>query len=131
MSPVYSEMVMEHFKNPRNVGTMDKPDGIGFIGDPSWGIDIELYINVREGTIVDARFKTFGCGATIATTSMVTEMAKGKSIAEALGISKEVIVQALGGLPEAKMHCPSLAEQALKLAIKDYLNKNNGTKLGG
>jgi nitrogen fixation NifU-like protein len=118
---LYSEKVMEHFKNPRNVGEMEDPDGVGRIGDPVCGDVLELYIKVNDGTIVDAKFKTFGCAAAIATSSMVTEMVKGKSIEEALKISNKAVVEALDGLPPAKVHCSVLAEDALKAAIEGYL----------
>jgi len=118
---LYSEKVMEHFKNPRNVGEIENPDGVGRVGDPVCGDVMELYIKVRDGIIVDARFKTFGCGAAIATSSMVTEMVKGKRIEEALKISNKAVAEALDGLPPVKMHCSVLAEDALKSAIEDYL----------
>jgi nitrogen fixation NifU-like protein len=125
---MYSEKVMEHFMNPRNVGEMDNPDGIGHVGNPVCGDIMELYIKVKDGIIVDARFKTFGCGAAIATSSMVTELVKGKSVEEALKISNRAVAEALGGLPPIKMHCSVLAEEALKSAIDDYLNKSEGSK---
>lgn len=121
---LYSEKVMEHFRNPRNVGEMENPDGIGHVGNPVCGDIMELYIKVNDGTITDAKFKTFGCGAAIATSSMVTELVKGKSVDEALEISNRAVAEALGGLPPVKMHCSVLAEEALKSAIEDYLNKN-------
>ena len=121
---LYSEKVMEHFRNPRNVGEMANPDGIGHVGNPACGDIMELYIKVEDNTIVDAKFKTFGCGAAIATSSMVTELVKGKSIDEALRISNRAVAEALGGLPPIKMHCSVLAEEALKSAIEDYLAKN-------
>jgi nitrogen fixation NifU-like protein len=117
----YSEKVMEHFKNPRNVGEIENPDGVGHVGNPVCGDIMELYIKVNDGIIVDAKFKTFGCGAAIATSSMVTEMVKGKRIEEALKISNKAVAEALDGLPPVKMHCSVLAEEALKSAIKDYL----------
>ena len=120
---LYSEKVMEHFRNPRNVGEMENPDGIGYVGNPVCGDIMELYIKVKDGNIVDAKFKTFGCGAAIATSSMVTEMVKGKSIEEALKISNRTVAEALDGLPPVKMHCSVLAEEALKSAIEDYLSK--------
>ncbi len=123
---LYSEKVMEHFKNPRTVGEIENPDGIGHVGNPVCGDIMELYIKVKDGIIVDAKFKTFGCGAAIATSSMVTEMVKGKSVEEALAISNRAVAEALGGLPPIKMHCSVLAEEALKSAIEDYLNKSNG-----
>tara|TARA_B100000315_G_scaffold246770_1_gene274502 strand:- start:759 stop:1139 length:381 start_codon:yes stop_codon:yes gene_type:complete len=119
---------MEHFKNPRNVGDMESPDGIGHVGNPACGDIMELYLKINDSTIVDAKFKTFGCGAAIATSSMVTEMVKGKSINEALEISNRAVAEALGGLPPIKMHCSVLAEEALKSAIDDYLGRNRGKK---
>ncbi len=124
MSPVYSEKVMEHFRNPRNVGEMENPDGTGHVGNPVCGDIMELYIRVKDNIITDAKFKTFGCGAAIATSSMVTELVKGKSIDEALKISNRAVAEALGGLPAVKMHCSVLAEEALQSAITDYRNKN-------
>ncbi len=123
---LYSEKVMEHFKNPRNVGEIESPDGIGHVGNPVCGDIMELYIKVNNNTIVDAKFKTFGCGAAIATSSMITEMVKGKSIGEALEISNRAVAEALDGLPPVKMHCSVLAEEALKSAIDDYLIKSKG-----
>jgi len=121
---MYSEQVMEHFKNPRNVGEIENPDGIGYVGNAVCGDVMELYIRVEDGVIVDAKFKTFGCGAAIATSSMVTELVMGKKVEEALKISNRAVVEALGGLPAIKMHCSVLAEEALKSAIDDYLNKS-------
>ena len=125
---MYSEQVMEHFRNPRNVGEIENPDGIGHVGNPVCGDIMELYIKVEDGIIVDAKFKTFGCGAAIATSSMVTELVKGKRVAEALKISNRAVAEALGGLPPIKMHCSVLAEEALKSAIDDYLNKSSQNK---
>ncbi len=119
----YSEKVMDHFQNPRNVGEMKNPDGIGHVGNPVCGDIMELYIKVEDNVIVDAKFKTFGCGAAIATSSMVTELVKGKTIEDALAISNKAVAQALDGLPPIKMHCSMLAEEALKSAIEDYLKK--------
>ena len=121
---LYSDKVMEHFRNPRNVGEIENPDGIGHVGNPVCGDIMDLYIKVKDDTIIDAKFKTFGCGAAIATSSMVTEMVKGKSIAEALKISNRAVAEALGGLPSVKMHCSVLAEEALNSAIEDYLKKS-------
>jgi nitrogen fixation NifU-like protein len=118
---LYSEKVMEHFKNPRNVGEMENPDGVGHVGNPVCGDIMELYIKVNDGIIVEAKFKTFGCGAAIATSSIVTEMVKGKSIEKALKISNKAVAEALDGLPPVKMHCSVLAEEALKSAIDDYV----------
>ncbi|MFH1776159.1 MAG: Fe-S cluster assembly scaffold protein NifU [Candidatus Omnitrophota bacterium] len=119
----YSTKVMEHFRNPRNVGEIDHPDGVGHVGNPVCGDIMELYIKVKDDIITDAKFKTFGCGAAIATSSMVTEMVKGRAIDEALNISNRAVAEALGGLPKVKMHCSVLAEQALKAAIQDYYDK--------
>ncbi len=120
---LYSEKVMEHFRNPRNVGDMENPDGTGHVGNPVCGDIMELYIRVESNVITDAKFKTFGCGAAIATSSMVTEMVKGKTIDEALAISNHAVAEALGGLPAVKMHCSVLAEEALRSAIDDYVAK--------
>jgi nitrogen fixation NifU-like protein len=119
----YGEKIMEHFLNPRNVGEIDNPSGVGNVGNPVCGDIMRLYIKVGNGKIVDAKFKTFGCGAAIATSSMVTEMVKGKTIEEALKITNKTVAEALGGLPKVKMHCSVLAEEALKSAIDDYLSK--------
>ena len=118
---LYNDKVMEHFRNPRNVGEMENPDGVGRVGDPICGDVMELYIKVKDGIIVDAKFKTFGCAAAIATSSMVTDMVKGKNVEEALKISNKAVVEALNGLPPAKVHCSVLAEDALKSAIENYL----------
>ncbi len=120
---LYSEKVMEHFRHPRNVGEMKNPDGIGHVGNPICGDIMELYIKVMNNKIIDAKFKTFGCGAAIATSSMITGMVKGKTIEEALKISNKAVVEALDGLPPVKMHCSVLAKDALKSAIDDYLGK--------
>ena len=125
---LYSDKVMEHFKNPRNVGEIENPDGIGHVGNPVCGDIMVLYIKVDDSTIVDAKFKTFGCGAAIATSSMVTEMVKGRNIDEALKISNQTVAEALDGLPPIKMHCSALAEEALKSAIEDYLNNAKNKK---
>ena len=117
----YSTKVMDHFKNPRNVGEIENPDGVGHVGNPVCGDIMELYIKVKDGIIVDAKFKTFGCGAAIATSSIVTELVTGKNIKEALKISNKAVAEALDGLPPVKMHCSVLAEEALKSAIEDYL----------
>jgi nitrogen fixation NifU-like protein len=124
----YSDKVMDHFRNPRNCGTMKDPDGVGHVGNPVCGDILELYIKVKDNVIVDAKFKTFGCGAAIATSSMVTELVKGKTVEEALKISNKAVAEALGGLPPIKMHCSMLAEEALKSAIEDYLSKKEKDK---
>jgi nitrogen fixation NifU-like protein len=125
---LYSEKVMDHFRNPRNVGDMEDPDGTGHVGNPICGDIMELYIRVKDNIIADAKFKTFGCGAAIATSSMVTEMVIGKTIDEALEISNKTVAEALDGLPAAKMHCSVLAEDALKSAIDDYFSKQKKSK---
>jgi len=124
----YSEKVMDHFMHPRNVGEIENPDGTGRVGNPICGDVMALYIKVKDGIIVDAKFKTFGCGAAIATSSMVTEMVKGKTIKEALEVSNKAVAEALGGLPPIKMHCSVLAEHALKSAIEDYKKRTAKNK---
>ena len=120
----YSEKVMEHFRNPRNVGEIEEPDGVGKVGNPVCGDIMELQIKVENAVIVDARFKTFGCGAAIATSSMVTELIKNKTVDEASKISNRAVAEALGGLPPIKMHCSVLAEEALTKAIEDYRKRS-------
>jgi len=117
---MYTEKVMDHFMNPRNVGEMPDADGVGKIGNPVCGDVMQLSIKVEKGRIVDAKFKTFGCGAAIATSSMVTELVKGKTLKEAMTVSNKVVAEALDGLPPAKMHCSNLAADALHAAIEDY-----------
>ncbi len=119
----YSEIVMDHFMNPRNVGDLEDPDGIGEIGNPSCGDIMRMVIKVKDNRIEDIRFKTFGCGAAIAVSSMVTEMAKGKTLEEAARISRDDVARALGGLPPKKLHCSNLGTDALKAAINDYWKK--------
>ncbi len=119
----YTDKVMEHFRNPRNVGEIKDADGIGKVGNPVCGDIMNLYIKVKDEVIVDAKFKTFGCGAAIATSSITTELVKGKTIEEALKLSNQVVTEALGGLPAVKRHCSVLAEEALKSAIDDYRKK--------
>ena len=120
---MYNKKVMEHFTNPRNVGEIPDADGIGEMGNPVCGDAMKIFIKVKDDKIVDAKFQTFGCGASIAVSSMVTEMVKGKTIDEALKISKETVAQALDGLPPQKMHCSNLGADALHKAIEDYKNK--------
>ncbi|HAJ57647.1 MAG TPA: Fe-S cluster assembly scaffold protein NifU [Candidatus Omnitrophica bacterium] len=122
----YSEKVMQHFLNPHNVGELPDANGIGNVGNPVCGDIMRLYIKVENGKIMDVSFKTFGCGAAIATSSMVTDLVKGKTIEEALQISNRAVAEALGGLPKVKMHCSVLAEEALKAAIEDYKKKQQG-----
>ena len=125
MEGPYSDKVMEHFRNPHNVGEIPDADGIGNVGNPVCGDIMRLYIKVGAGEVItDAKFKTFGCGAAIATSSMVTELVRGKTIDEALKISNHAVAEALGGLPKIKMHCSVLAEQALTSAINDYLARH-------
>jgi nitrogen fixation NifU-like protein len=116
----YSERVMDHFLNPRNVGEITDASGIGSVGNPICGDIMKMFIKVENDVITEAKFKTYGCGAAIATSSMVTEMVKGKTIAEALQVSNKAVADALGGLPAIKLHCSVLAEEALKAAIEDY-----------
>jgi len=123
MNGPYSEKVMEHFMNPRNVGEIEEANGVGNVGNPACGDIMQMFIKVENDVIVDAKFKTFGCGAAIATSSMATELIKGKSIEDALKITNEQVTQALGGLPKVKRHCSVLAEQALRSALDDYYNK--------
>ena len=124
----YSEKVMDHFRNPRNVGVMENPSGVGKVGNPVCGDVMELFIKVENDIITDAKFRTFGCGAAISTSSMITELVKGKSLEGALKISNKAVAEALGGLPPIKMHCSVLAEEALKAAIDDYRSKQQITK---
>ena len=121
---VYSEQVMEHFSNPRNVGKMDDADGVGEVGNAKCGDIMKVYIKVTDGIISDVSFNTFGCASAIATSSIATEMIKGQPIEEALNLTNRAVVDALGGLPPAKIHCSVLAEQAVKAAIIDYYDKN-------
>ncbi len=120
---MYSEKVMEHFRNPRNVGVIEDADGVGTVGNPVCGDLMTMYIKVEDDRIVDIKFQTFGCGAAIATSSMATELAKGKTLEDALKITRQTVAEALGGLPAQKMHCSNLAADALRKAIVDYLRK--------
>lgn len=119
----YSQKVLEHFSNPHNVGEIPDADGVGNVGNPICGDVMRLYVKIKDGKIIDAKFKTFGCGAAIATSSMVTDLIKGKTVEEALQISNKAVAQALGGLPKVKMHCSVLAEEALRSAIEDFKKK--------
>ena len=121
--PVYSKKVMDHFTNPRNVGVIENPDGFGKVGNPVCGDLMEMYIKVENDIITDIKFKTFGCGSAIATSSMVTELAIGKTIDEALEITRNDVAEELDGLPPQKMHCSNLAADALHDAIEDYKKK--------
>ncbi len=122
----YSEKVMDHFMHPRNMGEIEDASGVGEVGNPACGDVMRLYLKIEDGKIIDAKFKTFGCGAAIASSSMTTELIKGKSIDEALKLSNEAVSEALGGLPPAKQHCSVLAEEALQAALEDY-KKKQGT----
>ncbi len=120
---LYSEKVMDHFANPRNVGEIDNADGIGEVGNAKCGDIMKMYIKVDSGVISDVKFKTFGCGAAVATSSIATEMIKGKSIDDALKVTNKAVIESLDGLPPSKIHCSVLAEQAMKAAISDYYTK--------
>ncbi len=121
---MYSEKVMDHFSNPRNVGEIENPSGTGTVGNAKCGDIMKMDIQVENGVITDVKFKTFGCGAAIATSSMATEMVKGKTIDEALQLTNQAVAEALDGLPPVKMHCSMLAEQAIHAAIDDYKKKH-------
>jgi len=121
--PIYSEKVMEHFMSPRNVGEIENPDGVGEVGNPVCGDMMTFYIKVKDNRLDDVKFKTFGCGAAIAVSSMVSEMAKGKTLEEAKKITPKVVADELEGLPKNKFHCSNLGAQALNKAIKDYQSK--------
>ena len=121
---LYSEKVMDHFRNPRNVGKLDDADGVGEVGNAKCGDIMKIYIKVEDNIISDVKFNTFGCGSAIASSSMATEMIKGKSIDEALILSNRAVVEALDGLPPHKVHCSVLAEEAVRAAVKDYYDKN-------
>ncbi len=129
--PMYSDAVMDHFTNPRNVGEIEDADGVGEVGNPTCGDMMTFYIKVEDGRLADVKFKTFGCGAAIAVSSMVSEMAKGKTIEEAMKIGREDVAKELGGLPKQKMHCSNLGADALHKAIEDYLSKRGETEGGG
>ncbi|MCI0514800.1 Fe-S cluster assembly scaffold protein NifU [candidate division KSB1 bacterium] len=123
MQSPYNEKVMEHFLNPRNVGEIENADGVGTVGNPACGDIMKMFIKIENNIIVDAKFKTFGCGAAIASSSMATELIIGKSIDEALSFTNAAVTNALGGLPDVKRHCSVLAEQALQSALDDYFKK--------
>ena len=125
---MYSDKVMDHFANPRNVGEIKDADGVGKVGNPQCGDVMWLYIKVKDDIITDIKFKTFGCGAAIATSSMITELAKGKTLEEAKKISRQDVADSLDGLPPVKLHCSNLASDALKEAIKDYEAKKTAKK---
>ena len=120
---LYSEKVMDHFKNPRNVGEIEDADGVGEVGNPVCGDIMKMYLKIENDVIVDCKFKTFGCGSAIATSSMATELIKGKTVQEALELSNKAVVEALDGLPARKIHCSVLAEEAIKSALVDYYTR--------
>ena len=121
---LYSEKVMDHFRNPRNVGEIENADGVGEVGNAKCGDIMKMYLKSEDGVIVDVKFETFGCGSAIATSSMATELIKGKRVEEALSLTNQAVVEALDGLPAHKIHCSVLAEEAVRAAIKDYYDKN-------
>ena len=126
---MYTEKVMEHFKNPRNVGEIPDADGVGTVGNPVCGDLMTIYIKVKDNRLTDIKFKTFGCGSAIATSSMITELAKGKTLEEALKITRANVADSLDGLPPIKMHCSNLATDALHAAIEDYYKKHKGEEV--
>ena len=121
---LYSDKVMDHFTNPRNVGVIEDADGVGEVGNARCGDIMKIYLKISNGIIEDVKFKTFGCGSAIASSSMATEMIKGKPLCEALELTNKAVAEALDGLPAHKMHCSVLAEEAIRSAIKDYYDKN-------
>ena len=121
---LYSEKVMEHFRNPRNVGIIENADGVGEVGNAKCGDIMKIYLKIENDIIADAKFETFGCGSAIASSSMATELIKGKPVSDALKLTNKAVVEALDGLPPHKLHCSVLAEEAIKLALKDYYDKN-------
>ena len=121
---LYSEKVMDHFRNPRNVGVIENADGVGEVGNPVCGDIMKIYLKIRDDTIADVKFETFGCGSAIASSSMATELIKGKPISDALQLTNKAVTEALGGLPAHKLHCSVLAEEAIKAALQDYYEKN-------
>ena len=121
---LYSEKVMDHSRNPRNVGEIENPDGVGQVGNAKCGDIMKMYLKIRDNVIQDVKFETFGCGSAIASSSMATEMIKGKTIDQALAVTNRQVVDALGGLPAHKLHCSVLAEESIKSAIKDYYDRH-------
>ena len=121
---LYSEKVMDHFRNPRNVGVIEDTDGVGEVGNAKCGDIMKIYLKIKEGVIEDVKFETFGCGSAIATSSMATELIKGKKVEEALSLTNQAVVEALDGLPAHKIHCSVLAEEAVRAAVKDYYDRN-------
>ncbi len=128
---MYTEIVMEHFRNPRNVGSIENADGVGQVGNPKCGDIMKIYLKINKDEIIeDVKFETFGCGSAIASSSMATELIKGKSINEAVELTNKAVIEALGGLPPVKVHCSVLAEQAVKSALFDYAQKTGKTIKG-
>jgi nitrogen fixation NifU-like protein len=125
---MYTEKVMDHFRNPRNMGEISDADGVGTVGNPVCGDLMTIYIKVKDNRLEDIKFKTFGCGSAIATSSMITELAKGKTLEEGLQITRANVADSLGGLPAVKMHCSNLAADALHAAIEDYYKKQKATR---
>ena len=121
---LYSEKVMDHFRNPRNVGVIEDADGVGEVGNAKCGDIMKIYLKIKDDRIEDVKFETFGCGSAIASSSMATELIKGKPVSEALTLTNKAVVEALDGLPAHKLHCSVLAEEAIKAALKDYYDKN-------
>ena len=121
---LYSEKVMDHFRNPRNVGYMENADGVGEVGNAKCGDIMTIYLKINDDIIEDVSFETFGCGSAIASSSMATELIKGKPVSEAMNLTNKAVAEALDGLPAHKLHCSVLAEEAIKLALKDYYDKN-------
>ena len=121
---LYSEKVMDHFRNPRNVGVLEDADGVGEVGNPVCGDIMKIYLKIADDTITDVKFETFGCGSAIASSSMATEMIKGKPLDEALALTNKAVTQALDGLPPQKLHCSVLAEEAIKKAVQDYYDRH-------
>ncbi len=128
MSSVYSDKVLDYFRNPRNMGKMENPDGVGKVGNTKCGDVMWIYLKIESNVITDCKFETFGCVAAIATSSALTEMVKGKTIEDAMNISNKDVADKLDGLPPLKMHCSMLAEEGLKSAVEDYLKNNSQTK---
>ena len=126
---LYSETVMDHFRNPRNVGALENPDGVGEAGNPVCGDIMKIYLRVEDEVITDVKFETFGCGSAIASSSMATELIRGRPVCEALALTNKAVAEALGGLPAHKLHCSVLAEEAIKKAIEDY-TRRRGTAAG-
>lgn len=121
---LYSEKMMDHFRNPRNVGAMENPDGVGEVGNAKCGDIMKIYLKIDDDIVTDAKFETFGCASAIASSSMATELIKGKPVAEALGLTNKAVAEALDGLPAHKLHCSVLAEEAIEKALRDYYDKN-------